>query len=67
MFVYTRQLYVGLCRVGDHEDVDNLGADELGEGVSENVLDLDRRGAVGGQCVVGRGAGDISERSQVDV
>jgi len=65
--VYARELYVGVCRVGDHEDVDDLGADDLAEGVSEDVLDLDRGGAVGGQCVVGRGPGDVGEGGEVDV
>lgn len=67
MFVYVRELYVGLCRVGDHEDVDELGADELREGVSEDVLDLDGRGTVGGQRVVGASAGDVGERGEVNV
>ena len=45
--MYARELDVGLCRVGDHENVDDLGADDFGEGVSEDVLDLDCGGAVG--------------------
>ena len=48
VFVYTGELYVGLCRVGNHEDVDDFAANGFGEGVSEDVLDLDRRGTVGG-------------------
>lgn len=67
MFVYPSELYVGLCDVGDHEHVDDLGADDLGEGVSEDVLDLDGGGAVGGQRVVGPGPGDVDERCQEDV
>ena len=45
--VYAGELYVGLCRVGNHEDVDDFGANGFGEGVSEDVLDLDRRGSSG--------------------
>lgn len=65
MFVYPSELYVCLCRVGDHEDVDDLRADNLGEGVSKDVLNLDRASALGGEWRVG--TGDIGKGSQVDV
>jgi hypothetical protein len=67
MLVYPSELYVGLGNVGDYEHVDDLGADDFGEGVSEDVLDLDCGGAVGGQRVVGPCTGDVDERCQVDV
>lgn len=65
--MYPCELYIGLCRVGDHEHVDDLGADDLGEGVSEDVLDLDSGGAFGGEYVVGPAAGDVGESCQVDI
>lgn len=67
MFVYPCELYVGLFRVSDHEHVDDLGADDLGEGVSEDILDLDCGGAFRRECIIGSATGDVGECCQVDV